>query len=124
MSLLLRLRELYASVATALRPLTVKSVEDLPDRLQSQHVYLLGDPDGPPWSAAMLCPCRCGQVIQLSLMTNDRPRWRADVQQNGTVTLHPSVWRTKGCFSHFVLRRGRIHWAHRGAPTGFGEPAR
>jgi hypothetical protein len=115
MSLLLRLRELYASVATTVRPMTAEFVDDLPEKLHHHHVYLVGE-DNMPWSVGMLCPCRCGEVIRLSLVLKDRPRWRAEVLENGTVTLHPSIWRIKGCFSHFILRRGRVLWAQRGRP--------
>lgn len=115
MDVFARLREFYASIATAIRPLTAKAVDDVPDQLDPQYVYLVGD-DGAPWSVAMLCPCKCGAVIQLSLLERDRPRWRVDVLENDTVSLYPSVWRTKDCYSHFVLRRGRIYWAQRGPP--------
>lgn len=117
----LLLRELFATFRTALRPLTHKAVDDVPEDLDPRHVYLVGD-EGQPWSAALLCPCRCGEVIQLSLMTRDRPRWRAEVEANGAVSLYPSVWRTRGCLSHFILRRGRVYWAKRGPPPAVRPP--
>lgn len=87
-----------------------ETVDELPDVLAHARLYLIGD--GPrPWSAAMLCPCGCTAVIQLSLLTNDTPSWRARRHFHGSVTLHPSVWRTKGCRSHFHLRHGRIVWS-------------
>jgi len=30
--------------------------------------------------------------------------------RDGTITLKPSVWRTKGCRSHFLVRNSRIDW--------------
>lgn len=93
-----------------LRPLVAHETEDFPERLNPDQVYLIGE-DGNWWSAAMVCPCGCGATIQLSLIEKDRPRWRARVELSGTVTLHPSVWRTKGCKSHFFVRQGRIVWA-------------
>jgi hypothetical protein len=85
-------------------------VDDLPDTLERRTVYLVGD--GPePWSAAMVCPCGCGARIALSLVKEDKPSWKARLSPEGKVTLEPSVWRTKGCRSHFVLRNGRVHWA-------------
>ncbi|WP_373276366.1 DUF6527 family protein [Sphingomonas agri] len=59
----------------------------------------------------MVCPCGCQTTIQLSLVPNDRPRWRAQVAENGIISLSPSVWRTRGCGSHFVVRDGKIRWA-------------
>jgi hypothetical protein len=97
-----------------IKPLRAREVEELPDILSDDVVYLIGD-DGLWWSAAMRCPCGCMETIQLSLIQHDRPSWRAKVDPHGTVTLHPSVWRTKGCRSHFFVRDGRIVWA-RGNP--------
>jgi len=85
-------------------------VEDDPDVLLTRRVYLIGEGEA-PWAAALVCPCGCGAVIKLSLLPTDSPRWSADVDIDGAVTLRPSVWRTKGCRSHFVLWRGRIIWA-------------
>ena len=85
-------------------------VDDLPGALEHARLYLVGD--GPrPWSAAMLCPCGCGATIQLSLIARDNPSWHATRHLSGAVSLHPSVWRTRGCRSHFHLRRGHIVWS-------------
>lgn len=108
MSFLNRIRRWFSDAFRP--PLLGASVEDLPDVLEANTVYLVGDL-GEPWSAALICPCGCGEAIRLSLIKNDRPRWKATQQPDGAVTLHPSVWRTKGCESHFILRNGRIIWA-------------
>ena len=84
------------------------AVEELPERLQKQRLYLLGARE--PWGAALLCPCGCGEVIHLSLMQQDSPRWRLKLEPQGVPTLTPSVWRTKGCRSHFFLRQGSVVW--------------
>lgn len=92
------------------RPLRALEVDDVPDLLNPDVAYLVGE-DGLLWSAAFVCPCGCGAAIQLSLVERDRPRWRVVVEPNGTITLSPSVWRTRGCGSHFFVRQGRIRWA-------------
>ena len=84
-------------------------VEDFPYVLETNRVYLVGD-DFIPWSATFLCPCGCGEVIKLSLIKNDSPRWQVKLHFNGTVTFHPSIWRNKGCQSHFFLKRGHVVW--------------
>lgn len=84
-------------------------VEEMPDVVPSGVVYLVGD-GGRPWCAALLCPCGCEQTIALSLVVRDRPRWRVTKHFDGTITLYPSIWRTKGCKSHFYIRRGRVLW--------------
>jgi len=97
---------------SGLRPgFATLTVDDLPDVLDSERLYLVGDDDC-PWSAALLCPCGCEATIQLSLLPDDKPSWRAVRHFSGSVSLQPSVWRTRGCRSHFFLRRGRIVWSH------------
>ncbi|HEY1544961.1 MAG TPA: DUF6527 family protein [Xanthobacteraceae bacterium] len=84
-------------------------VEDFPDKLEQSMVYLAGE--GPHlWAAAMICPCGCGEVIELNLLKQTRPCWSAQEHADGSVTLHPSVWRQKGCRSHFIVRQGQIVW--------------
>ena len=84
--------------------------DDVPETPMARTVYLIGEgPD--PWIAGFLCPCGCSEFLQISLLPSGRPRWQASVHWDGTASLHPSVWRQKGCRSHFLLRRGRIEWA-------------
>ena len=81
----------------------------MPDQVESGVLYLVGE--GPHlWFAAFLCPCGCGEAIQLSLSPDSRPRWGVEEHSDGTVSLSPSVWRVRGCRSHFFLRRGHIAW--------------
>lgn len=85
-------------------------VEDTPEHLRPRHVYLVGE-NGHFWCAVMLCPCGCGATIQLNLLPSTRPAWRFVKHPGaGALTLGPSVWRTQGCRSHFLLRAGRVHW--------------
>ena len=96
---------------SGLRPgFATEQLDDLPDVLEPRRIYLVGD-ELQPWAAALLCPCDCGATIQLSLIEDDSPRWRAKRHFSGSVTLHPSIWRKRGCRSHFFLRRGRIVWS-------------
>lgn len=84
-------------------------LEELPDRLDSRSIYLVGEGQY-CWFVAFRCPCGCGDVLQLSTMPEGRPRWLVREHPDGTVTLEPSIWRTVGCRSHFFLRRGRVSW--------------
>lgn len=97
-------------------------VGEVPDQPAPQTVYLLGDEGDRPWAAALLCPCGCRELIQLSLITDDNPSWRVHISSDGLATLHPSVWRVRGCRSHFFVRRGRIMWTKNGRPR-HGRPA-
>jgi hypothetical protein len=94
------------------------AVDELPEILAPQRLYLIGN--GRPWSAAMLCPCGCGEAIQLSLLRDDSPSWTFNPDRDGLPGLAPSVWRTKGCRSHFFLRHGLIEWCLEIEPTQRG----
>ncbi|NES93778.1 MAG: hypothetical protein F6K32_00690 [Desertifilum sp. SIO1I2] len=87
---------------------TIK-VEELPNRLHPNCVYVAGE-GAYLWFVAMLCPCGCRATLYLSLMPEGRPRWHLTEHKDGTITLHPSVWRTKDCRSHFFLQQGLIQW--------------
>lgn len=86
-----------------------EKVDRLPAAMADKKLYLLGDVEC-EWAAALNCPCGCRAIIQLSLAPDSRPSWEVRRHRNGTVSLLPSVWRTVGCRSHFVLYKGRIFW--------------
>lgn len=96
-------------------PWATAHVEELPDDPRPRTVYLAGE--GPYlWSAAMLCPCGCGETIRLNLLREARPCWAVERHPDGTVSIEPSVWRRLGCRSHFFLRRGRVEWCRSSSP--------
>ena len=83
-------------------------VDDLPPQPVAGEVYIVGE-NGHFWCAALMCPCRCGELIQLNLVVGTRPVWTFEIDADtGSVTLRPSVWRIAGCRSHFLLRCGRV----------------
>jgi hypothetical protein len=84
-------------------------VEDLPEKPQPKKVYIAGENEH-LWYAAMQCPCGCQEILYMSLMPDGHPKWTLTKQANGTISLHPSVWRQVGCRSHFFLRSGKIQW--------------
>lgn len=84
-------------------------VEDFPEALRPATFYVAGD-DPHVWAAAMLCPCGCGATIHLNLIPQQHPCWSVRIRDRRFVSVTPSVWRTKGCQSHFFVRDGRIEW--------------
>jgi hypothetical protein len=82
-------------------------VSELPDRLDAHTLYVIGEGNH-RWMAALDCPCGCGAVVLLSLAKERRPRWTVVQHRNGTVTLFPSVRRTTGCHSHFIVADGKL----------------
>lgn len=90
-------------------PLKTLYFDELPDKLDDDSVYLIGENDF-LWSAALLCPCGCRSIIQLNLLPDVEPSWRVDKYDDDTISLSPSVWSRKGCGSHYFLRHGLIRW--------------
>ena len=84
-------------------------VQELPDSIERATLYVVGEGHH-LWSVALQCPCRCRTVIQVNLLPNAEPRWSLTKHHDGSVTLCPSIWRQKGCTSHFFIRKGRIEW--------------
>ena len=92
------------------RPTKTVLVEGaFPPKLQPRTLYVLTE-DGLPWQAALICPCGCRKTLELNLLPDEHPRWRASTAHRGRSTLFPSVDRMVGCRSHFWLRNGRIVW--------------
>jgi hypothetical protein len=105
-----RVTEWFRFLVDPRRPLEVEFVEDAPDVLEATKLYLVGSREL-PWSTMFVCPCGCKATIALSLIQTDRPRWRVRHHADGTVSLSPSIWRTRGCCSHFFVRHGKVVWA-------------
>jgi len=80
-----------------------------PKSLKKKRIYVLLE-DGEPWEARFLCPCGCGDALDLSLLADDHPTWTAKSGINRRATLHPSIWRKAGCLSHFFIRDGKVIW--------------
>jgi Family of unknown function (DUF6527) len=93
-------------------PYSTKIVAELlPPRLADNCLYLVEE-DGDLEQAAMICPCGCGKTLHMNLLPDERPCWQVTQHDDGTATLHPSVWRKKDCLSHFWFRRGQVHWCN------------
>ena len=84
-------------------------VEDAPDVLRVGRVYIVGGKEH-PFQAVMDCPCGCGSPIWLDLVPGDGEHWTAHSGRREVASLNPSVWRTDGCCSHFILKSGSVRW--------------
>lgn len=91
---------------------TVVTEEFLPSSLKKRTFYIVEE-DGYEEQAAMLCPCGCGRVLHMNLLPDERPCWRVTRHEDGSASLHPSVWRKKDCGSHFWFKRGQVKWCRR-----------
>lgn len=55
------------------------------------------------------CPCGCSDIIAINLDPRVGPAWELRISQT-RLSLRPSVWRTTGCKSHFVLSDDKVLW--------------
>ncbi|WP_082465666.1 DUF6527 family protein [Roseibium album] len=62
------------------------------------------------------CPGGCGELINLSLNPNQRPRWTVSEDFWMRPTVKPSVHQQNKCRCHFWIKQGRIHWCKGGLP--------
>ena len=97
--------------ASRVQPYVVVHVDDEPEELQPARLYAVGEA-GHLWHMTMLCPCGCGEKIQLNALADAWPCWELSERAGGP-TVVPSIWRRVGCKSHFFVRSGRIEWCHR-----------
>lgn len=88
---------------------SVLYVEDPVDNPKSKILYIIGTVEE-PWQVELVCPCGCNEKIVLPVNESTSPRWDLKILNHRTPTLHPSVWRSKGCKSHFFLRNGKVIW--------------
>lgn len=73
--------------------------------------------------ALFKCPCGCGEVISLPLQSPHSPKWRVSMTDAQRPSLYPSVWRNKGCMSHFWIEDGRVFWtADSGIAPSIAKP--
>jgi hypothetical protein len=55
------------------------------------------------------CPDGCGETLSINLDPRSGAAWRL-YQRRGRWSLFPSIDRTSGCRSHFLLWGGHIAW--------------
>lgn len=91
-------------------------VLELPAQPQPWIVYLGRDADKTVWGGVLLCPCGCRESIHVNFVRGHDAVWTYYVRRDGTITLSPSVWKNRGCRSHFFVREGVLIWADHCAP--------
>ena len=62
-----------------------------------------------PRTVVFKCPCGCGDTISIAVDPLLEESWQLR-QRGETISLLPSVWRTTGCESHFVLWDNTVWW--------------
>lgn len=87
-------------------------VEDLPETPERSTVYIVGGREH-PYYAAVVCPRKkCRKVVHLEISQEFKKKWKVVENQDGTVTLSPSVYVTdSSCKCHYWIKKGKIVWA-------------
>lgn len=101
--------KICVAASTLRKDYHIKITDDLPEELESQIIYVVGDSNHPQY-AIFLCPCGCGRSIELNLNPESSPRWKLKWHLLGTISLSPSIWRKSGCWSHFFLKHSKVLW--------------
>jgi hypothetical protein len=63
---------------------------------------------GRPRLFLLSCPCGCGEEFPINLDSRAGQAWRLYRNGRAGLSIFPSVWRTSGCKSHYVIWRNRI----------------
>lgn len=86
----------------------LKVCEDFEENINYNTIYLVGNKSHFDF-LQMECPCGCKEQIKLSLIEHDKPNWKVELNDN-RISIFPSIWRTRGCKSHFFVRENKIIW--------------
>ena len=84
-------------------------IDELPITINENVIYVVGENEF-YWMIGFNCPCGCRDIIQLNLLQYSSPNWSYKLNKNGSLSISPSVWRTKGCKSHFFIKNSRTKW--------------
>lgn len=106
------LRETAAALGFIRRPELIGvlvSDHPLPDEIEAGIIYIIGELGYQKW-AVFRCPKHEGEVIQLSLMPNRRPRWAITMDFLDRPTIQPSVRQLDGAYAHFWVKAACVNW--------------
>lgn len=93
--------------------------QELPSPFDPDTIYVCyhGDKIGEPYLVNFICPCGCSRECPIPAVTSEakqanpsRSAWGVRIEDDNTVTIHPSVRWTSGCKAHFTITNGRVQW--------------
>lgn len=87
----------------------IAEVSDMTEIFSERIIYIIGEP-GNAWLITFSCPCGCKNIVHLNLLEEAEPKWYYKINKKRRISIYPSVWRTKGCKSHFFVRASKIKW--------------
>jgi hypothetical protein len=80
-----------------------------PEVIAESQVIIIAE-NGIPDSLVFKCPCGCHTDIYLNLLNDAKPRWSFKISKKNKITITPSIWRTVGCKSHFIVENSVVIW--------------
>lgn len=86
----------------------VSSMAETEGPIQKGKLVVVGAMPTPKW-VRFICPCGCGEIVALNLMSSHSPRWTITESADGKLSVSPSIDSTT-CRSHYWIRRNRINW--------------
>ncbi len=105
---------------TSLQELVVVPTLDLAlDHLIGERQIFVVVRGRPRW-LKVHCPCGCGSIVTVNLDGRAGRSWRLSIT-DGRASLAPSVWRTSGCKSHFLLINNRLILVEKGCAPRFRD---
>lgn len=90
------------------RVITVEQTLDPSSLLDRKTLILVASDEKLKW-LKLKCPCGCGDIHALNLMTSFIPRWTVLRDESDRLTVSPSVKSTR-CGAHFFIRTNRVFW--------------
>lgn len=81
----------------------------LPESIRLRSIYIIGEKEN-FWMLSFLCPCGCGELIQLNTVPDTYPSWSFEIYENNMISIYPSIRRKRGCFSHFSIQKSMVVW--------------
>ena len=85
-------------------------VNDDPKTVNNRDIYIIKDGDVPD-TILLKCPCGCDATIQLNLLPDAKPKWNYTIGNKKEISIFPSIWRNKGCKSHFFIKKSKVVWS-------------
>ena len=89
---------------------TVAHHSEAVQRLHSPGDCAIVERGGVQRQLVMKCPDGCGEIISINLDQRSGPAWRL-YHRHGLWSLFPSIDRSSGCESHFILWNGKVIWS-------------
>ena len=91
--------------------LVAQIVSEHPRRecIEPGFIYIVEGQGYKKW-AYFRCPADENEIIQLSLMERQRPRWDITIDWLNRPTVQPSVRQLEGSYAHFWIKKGSLEW--------------